>query len=111
MIRVRFVSADGVRVTEADAAPGAHLLEVAQVNGQPLEGVCEGAMACSTCHVLVAAADFDRLPPASEHEEDMLDFAVGVSRTSRLACQIELTEALGSIEVRMPSGHANMQGR
>ena len=111
MIAVRFVSADGAKVVEVEAPAGARLLEVAQASGQPLEGACEGAMACSTCHVLVAPADFDRLPPASEHEEDMLDFAVGVARTSRLACQIELTEALGHIEVRMPPGHANMQGR
>lgn len=108
---MRFVSADGGSVSEVEASPGARLLEVAQANGQPLEGACEGAMACSTCHVLVAADDFARLPPASDHEEDMLDFAVGVSRTSRLACQILLTDDLGSIEVRMPSGHANMQGR
>lgn len=111
MISVRFVSADGESVAETEAQAGTRLLEIAQANGQPLEGACEGAMACSTCHVLVASADFDRLPPASEHEEDMLDFAVGVSRTSRLACQITLTEELGLIEVRMPPGHANMQGR
>lgn len=111
MIRVRFVSANGAHVRDVEARPGARLLEVAQANGQPLEGACEGAMACSTCHVLVAPGDFERLPLASEHEEDMLDFAVGVSRTSRLACQIVLTEELGSIEVRMPSGFANMQGR
>ena len=111
MIKVRFVSADGAKAIDVEAVPGTRLLEVAQASGQPLEGACEGAMACSTCHVLVAPDDFARLPDASEHEEDMLDFAVGVSRTSRLACQIWLTEELGHIEVRMPSGHANMQGR
>ncbi len=61
-------------------------------------------MACSTCHVLVKPADFDRLPPPSTEEEDMLDFAVGASRTSRLACQIWLSDDLATLEVKMPRG-------
>ncbi len=108
MIRVRFVSADGSRVVEAEAPAGTRLLDFAQANDQPLEGACEGAMACSTCHVLVKPADFDRLPPASPEEEDMLDFAVGASRTSRLACQIVLGEGLASLEVKMPPGSVDM---
>lgn len=111
MTRVRFVSADGRGVVEAEGASGTRLLELAQANDQPLEGACEGAMACSTCHVIVAEADFAKLPPPSDEEEDMLDFAYGVSRTSRLACQIWLDEKLDSLEVRMPGGSANMQRR
>jgi ferredoxin len=111
MTRVRFVSADGVRVSEVDAAPGERLLDVAQADGQPLEGTCEGQMACSTCHVIVDAADFDRLPRASEEEEDLLDLAMHVTRTSRLACQIVLTEEMESLTVRMPAGARDMQGR
>ena len=110
MIAVRFIGRDG-RVTEASAAPGARLLDVAQANGQPLEGTCEGQMACSTCHVIVAAEDFARLPPAGEEEEDLLDLAAHVTRTSRLACQIWLTDELGSLTIRMPGGAHNMQGR
>lgn len=108
MIRVRFVSADGARVTEVEAPEGARLLDVAQAHDQPLEGACEGAMACSTCHVLVAAADFAKLPPPSGEEEDMLDFAADVGRTSRLACQIWLRSELGSLEVRMPGRSVDM---
>ena len=111
MIRVRFVSADGETVSEVDAEVGSRLLDVAQANGQPLEGTCEGAMACSTCHVVVDAEDFRRLPPATEPEEDMLDFAAAATRTSRLACQIWLDEALDSLTVRMPRSVRNMQGR
>lgn len=111
MTRVRFVSADGQRVTEADAPPGTRLLDLAQAYDQPLEGACEGAMACSTCHVLIAAADFDKLPLPSAEEDDMLDFAYSVSRTSRLACQIWLTAALETLEVRMPPGSQDMSGR
>jgi len=108
---VRFVSADGSRVQEVAAAPGERLLDVAQAAGQPLEGTCEGQMACSTCHVLVAAEDFALLPRASEDEEDMLDLAVHVTRYSRLSCQIRLTDELATLTVHMPSGFHNMQGR
>ena len=111
MIRVRFVSADGGTVSEVEAEEGRRLLEVAQNDGQPLEGTCEGQMACSTCHVIVAAEDFARLPRASEEEEDMLDLAAGATRTSRLACQIVLTPDLDGLTVRMPPEHRNMQGR
>jgi ferredoxin len=111
MTRVRFISADGAHVSEVDAAPGTRLLEVAQADGQPLEGTCEGQMACSTCHVIVAAEDFARLPPASEMEEDLLDLAAGVTRCSRLACQIHLGAELESLTVRMPGQAHNMQGR
>jgi ferredoxin len=109
--RVRFVSADGDTVTEVDAPTGSRLLDVAQANGQPLEGTCEGAMACSTCHVIVDPEDFAKLVPATEPEEDMLDFAAAATRTSRLACQIWLDETLASLTVRMPSSARNMQGR
>lgn len=111
MIRVRFTSADGAKTTEVDGAPGDRLLDLAQANGQPLEGTCEGQMACSTCHVIVDAADFARLPPASEPEEDMLDLATGATRTSRLACQIFLDAAMESLSVRIPPEARNMQGR
>jgi ferredoxin len=107
MISVTFVAADGVRST-AQAQPGDRLLEVAQNAGQPLEGTCEGQMACSTCHVIVDAADFATLPPASEDEEDLLDLASGATRYSRLACQIRLDRA---ITITIPGEARNMQGR
>ena len=109
MTRVRFLSSEGERVQEVDAPPGERLLDVAQAAGQPLEGTCEGQMACSTCHVIVAAEDFAKLPPASEEEDDLLDLAAHVTRHSRLACQIVLTEALGSLTVRMPGGVRDVQ--
>lgn len=111
MIRVRFVSADGESTVDAHAEPGTILLDLAQANDQPLEGTCEGQMACSTCHVIVDAADFARLPRSSDDEEDMLDLAAGVTRTSRLACQIVLDESLDGLTVHMPGEVRNMQGR
>jgi ferredoxin len=111
MTLVRFISADGERVQEVEAPAGERLLDVAQAAGEPLEGTCEGQMACSTCHVIVDAGDFARLPRASEEEEDMLDLAAHVTRHSRLACQIRLSEALATLTVRIPSGFHNMQRR
>ncbi|SRR5690606_24847678 len=109
-IRVKFTTRDGKPV-EAEAEEGANLLEVAQAAGMPLEGTCEGQMACSTCHVILPAEWFDRLPPAVDDEEDMLDLAAGACRTSRLSCQIVLTEALDGIEVRIPVESRDMQMR
>ena len=109
-MRVRFVAADGT-FTEATARSGERLLDVGQRIGLPLEGTCEGQMACATCHVIVAAADFDRLPPAREEEEDMLDLAHAATRTSRLSCQIEMTPELDGLTVNLPSAARNMTGR
>ncbi len=111
MTVVRFVSADGARVSEVEGAVGDRLLELAQADAQPLEGTCEGQMACSTCHVIVDPADFAKLPAATESEEDMLDLAAGATRHSRLACQIVLLADWESLTVRIPSEARNMQGR
>jgi len=108
---VRFFKADGTLDKEVQAAPGQRLLDVAWAERQPLEGACEGVMACSTCHVIVDAEDFGKLPPATEEEEDLLDLAAHATRTSRLACQIMLTEDLESLDVRIPSGATNWMGR
>lgn len=111
MTRIRFVSADGARLSEVEGAAGDRLLDLAQADGQPLEGTCEGQMACSTCHVIVDPADFAKLPPASEPEEDMLDLAAGATRHSRLACQIFLDDELAELTVRIPAEARNMQER
>jgi len=108
-VTVHFVSADEESTLSVEASDGDNLLTVAQIHDQPLEGTCEGQMACSTCHVIVRAADFDRLPPATEMEEDMLDLAAGARRTSRLACQITLAPDLDGLTVQIPGESHNMQ--
>jgi ferredoxin len=110
VVQVTFITADGARVA-IDGADGARLLEVGQGAGMPLEGTCEGQMACSTCHVIVAPDWFAQLRPASCDEEDMLDLAAGVTRTSRLSCQIALTRELDGLEVRIPGEAHDMQLR
>jgi ferredoxin len=109
--RVRFFRADGTLDKEVEAEPGQRLLDVAWAVREPLEGACEGVMACSTCHVVVDAANFETLPPASEEEEDLLDLASHATRTSRLACQIILTEEMKYLSVRIPLGATNWMGR
>jgi ferredoxin len=111
VILVRFFKADGTLDKEVEAAPGQRLLDVAWAAREPLEGACEGVMACSTCHVIVEAEDFAKLPAASEEEEDLLDLAAHATRTSRLACQIILTEELKSLNVRVPPEARNWMGR
>lgn len=109
MITVTFIGADNeTQIVEAKV--GEDLLSVAQAAGQPLEGTCEGQMACSTCHVIIGKDWFDRLPRATEDEEDMLDLASGARRTSRLSCQITLTADLDGMVVNIPSESRNMQG-
>jgi len=108
---VRFFRADGSLDKEVEAEAGQRLLDVAWAAREPLEGACEGVMACSTCHVIVEAEDFEKLPPASEEEEDLLDLAAHATRTSRLACQILLTEGMKSLSVRVPPEARNWMGR
>lgn len=110
MIKVTFISADGDQEQVVEANEGDCLLDAAQAAGQPLEGTCEGQMACSTCHVIIDKAWFDKLARASEDEEDMLDLASGARRTSRLSCQITLTAELDGMVVTIPAESRNMQG-
>ena len=107
MPKVVFVERNGNR-KEVNAARDVSLLQVAQANGIDMEGACEGSMACSTCHVIVADDWFAKLPPAQATEEDMLDLTYGVARTSRLACQITVTDDLDGLMVMMPSSTRNM---
>ena len=107
MITVRFHKPDGTLDKEIEAKAGPRLLDVAWAAKQPLEGACEGVMACSTCHVIVDKNDFEKLPRASEEEEDLLDLAAHATGTSRLACQIILDKKLESLSVRIPASAKN----
>ncbi len=100
MTLIRFLKSNGDLDREVDAEEGANLLDIAHAAGQPLEGTCDKALSCATCHVIIAAEDFDRLPAMDEEEDEMLNFAWNVQRTSRLACQIRVEGE--RITVRMP---------
>lgn len=107
MPKVTFVERNGTPRT-IEARAGRTLLEIAWENDLDVEGACEGSMACATCHVIVDPDWFDRLPDPSEDEEDMLDLAYDIRKTSRLGCQITLTEALDGLVVRLPRDVRNM---
>ena len=103
-----FISPNGERL-EVEAPVGNSVLEIARRNDIDIEGACDGSLACSTCHVIVAEVDFDRLPVPEEDEEDMLDLAFGLMPTSRLGCQIVITEALDGLTVTLPTETRNLQ--
>lgn len=103
MPKMVFIETDGTR-REVDAPLGLSILEVARRHNVDIEGACEGSLACSTCHVVVDPQWYDLLPDASEDEEDMLDLAFGLTKTSRLGCQIRITEELDGLTVKLPGG-------
>ncbi len=107
MPKITFVAADGTRL-EVNAALGDSVLDVAREHDIAIEGACEGSMACSTCHVIVDKKWYRKLERSSEDEEDMLDLAFGLTRTSRLGCQIEITEELDGLVVALPKETRNM---
>ena len=108
MPKMTFIERDG-KLREVDAPLGLSVMEIAHRHGVDLEGACEGSLACSTCHVIVEGEWYDLLPDASEDEEDMLDLAFGLTRTSRLGCQIIMTDELDGLTVALPSATRNAQ--
>ena len=109
MPKMVFVEQNGAR-REVDAPLGLSVLEIAHKHGVDIEGACEGSLACSTCHVIVDPEWFGRLAEPTEDEEDMLDLAFDLQETSRLGCQIIMTEALDGLEVKLPAGTRNAGG-
>jgi 2Fe-2S ferredoxin len=106
MPKMIFVERDGTR-REVDAPVGLSVLEVAHKHGVDIEGACEGSLACSTCHVIVDPAWIEKLSKPSEDEEDMLDLAFGLEKTSRLGCQIVITKELDGLTVKLPASSRN----
>ncbi len=108
MAKITFKWGNGESKT-VDAPNGISLLEVAHKNDVPLEGACEGSLACSTCHLIIEdESRYQGLPAAKEEEEDMLDLAFGLTMTSRLGCQIMVSDALDGLVVRLPEATRNM---
>ena len=107
MPRMTFVEPDGTH-REVEAPAGHTILQIAHDNDIDIEGACEGVMACSTCHIIVEAEWFRVLLTPEEDEQDMLDLAYGLTRTSRLGCQIVITEALDGLTVRLPPEIRNL---
>lgn len=107
MPRMVFIERDGTR-KEVEAPIGLSVLEIAHRNDIDLEGACEGSLACSTCHVIIEPEWSDLLVEPTDDEEDMLDLAFGLTQTSRLGCQIKMTDELDGLTVRLPAGSRNI---
>ena len=107
MSKITFIDRDGNELT-VEAPLGNTILDIAHANDIDIEGACEGCMACSTCHVVVEPDWYKKLAAPSEDEEDMLDLVFGLTRTSRLGCQIEITKEMDGLRVQLPSETRNM---
>lgn len=104
MPKVIYVSSDGNRTT-VDATAGDSVMVTATRNGVPgIIGECGGNCSCATCHVYVDEDFFDRVGPAGDMEDDLLDLGAAAERrpTSRLSCQIKLTDELDGLTVEIP---------
>ncbi|HEX4185704.1 MAG TPA: ferredoxin family 2Fe-2S iron-sulfur cluster binding protein [Stellaceae bacterium] len=107
MPKMIFIERDETR-REVDAPLGDSVLQVARRHDIDIEGACEGSLACSTCHVIVDPEWYDLLKEASEDEDDMLDLAFNLTKTSRLGCQVIITEELDGLTVRLPAATRNL---
>eukprot|EP01120_Amphizonella_sp_Union-15-10_P017157 TRINITY_DN9454_c0_g1_i1.p1 TRINITY_DN9454_c0_g1~~TRINITY_DN9454_c0_g1_i1.p1 ORF type:complete len:168 (-),score=31.31 TRINITY_DN9454_c0_g1_i1:28-531(-) len=105
-IDVHFILKDGSKLT-VKGPLGMNVLDLAHKSNIELEGACEASLACSTCHVVVDDDHYDKIPEASDEENDMLDLAFGLTDTSRLGCQIILTKELDGMELKIPSATRN----
>lgn len=97
---IHFVTTEGETLS-LTGDDGRSIMEVAKANDLPMLAACGGALACATCHVIVDPDWYDRLDPPSADEEDLLDTAHGLTATSRLCCQIRLSDALDGIRVTL----------
>lgn len=103
MIKVEFVTHTGESIV-VEAEAGRSLMEAAVKNGvSGIQADCGGACSCATCHCYVGEDWFDRVGPAEGDEEAMLEFAFEVKETSRLSCQIKMTEALDGAKIYLPA--------
>jgi 2Fe-2S ferredoxin len=106
MTKITIVAFDGTR-HEIEAENGSTVMENAIRNAVPgIEAECGGACACATCHVYVDDAWKDTVGEPEPMEEDMLDFAYDVRATSRLSCQIKVSDELDGLVVYVPERQA-----
>lgn len=102
MPKITYIQPDGTEKV-VDATVGVTVMEAAKLNlVDGIEAECGGACACATCHVYVAEEWMSKVGSVSEMEEDMLDFAFDVRDTSRLSCQIKVTDELDGLTVTVP---------
>ena len=105
-VTVSFVLPDDTK-KEVTAKIGESFLQVAHRNDIDLEGACEGVCACSTCHLIFPMVIYDEMDYPEEVEEDMLDMAFGLTESSRLGCQVLISEEMDGVMVEIPKATRN----
>ena len=106
---VTFIDKEGQEHKLA-VSKGDNLLDIAQAHDLEMEGACGGSCACSTCHVIVTDQEYyDKMPEPEDDENDMLDLAFGLTETSRLGCQVNMTKELDGLRVKLPTMTRNLQ--
>ena len=102
MAKITYIEHSGKSHT-VDVSNGLTVMEGAVQNDIPgIDADCGGSMACATCHVYVKDDWFNKLPPKNEGEDDMLDQAFEPNSSSRLSCQIQISDDLEGLKVHLP---------
>lgn len=102
MVQISYRTHDG-RVGVFEAKAGQSLMASAKAAGVPgIVAECGGSMVCGTCHVFIDADWCARLPPAGSMEADLITYGMHPRDTSRLSCQITVTEAMEGLQLEIP---------
>ena len=102
MAKIKYIAFDGTE-TEVEAESGLSVMQAAINNGVPdIVAECGGACSCATCHVHVDSEWFSKLADAEDMEKEMLEFVIDPQETSRLSCQIKITDDLDGIIIHTP---------
>ena len=101
MTAITFIKPDGEKVA-VEATNGATVMEVAKENDMPMLAACGGSLACATCHVIVDEAWYEKSGEVCEAEEDLLDTAHGLTNTSRLCCQMKVSDDVDGMVMTLP---------
>ena len=101
MVKINFIEFDGTEHS-VEADDGNTVMECAIKNSVPgIDADCGGACACATCHVYIGNQWINKINPKDDDEESMLDQAFDVKESSRLSCQISLSEELDGLEIEL----------
>lgn len=106
IVYITYITKDGNKIP-VKGKIGDNVLYLAHRHSIDMEGACEASLACTTCHVYVNSDFVDKLPEATEKEDDLLDMAPFLKENSRLGCQITLTKDLNGLELTLPAATRN----
>ncbi|CAM4544356.1 hypothetical protein PO909_026306 [Leuciscus waleckii] len=111
-VLVHFVNQSGVK-SSVFVTEGESLLDVVIKKNLDISGfgACEGTLACSTCHLIFEESVYDKLEPIVDEETDMLDLAYGLTKTSRLGCQVTVEHWMDGMTVRVPHEINDQRGK